>query len=216
MPFTTNPYADVQQVYNALSLSSTAAAADGTWISELLVEAQAEIDAYLGFSFQTDGTTQSPSSRVYDGTDGYTLFIPGDRIISITQVLETTYNTYLSQQGIFVSGTTETIDITADCFLGPNNFGPYGYFLLKRKTLGATFVQGNQNYVVSGVFGRPSIPNDISRACVRTAVHWYQMRNTAYADMMQEQGGVRQHFKKGLPDDVCEILGRYYPRVFRG
>src|SRR5437870_1640028 len=98
MAYTTNPYCTVSQVASALNLSSNTLANDTPWLSELITEAQSDIDTELGFSFQTDGTGGSPASRLYDGNDTETLFVLPERIISISQVLETTYNVYLSSQ----------------------------------------------------------------------------------------------------------------------
>lgn len=216
MAYTTNPYADAQQVYNALDLQSSSQATDGAWIQELLIEAQAFIDTELGYSFQTDGTIASPATRFYDGNpddvrDGSVLFVGTERIISIASVIETTYNTIISG-GVFLNGTTTTTDITADCVLQPNN-SLDGFWKIKRKS-GIEFMHGLQNYKVTGVFGRPRVPADITRACVRMAVHYAKMRDTNYADQVLEQGLVRLKYSKETPDDVMEILDKHKPRVF--
>lgn len=216
MTYTTNPYADAQQVYSALDLGSSSQTTDGAWIQELLVEAQAFIDTELGFSFQTDGTIATPATRLYDGNpddvrDGSVLFIGTERIISIATVTELTYNTVYAG-GVFISGTTTTTDITADCVLQPNN-SLDGFWKIKRKS-GNIFMPGLQNYKVTGVFGRPRVPADITRACVRMAVHYAKMRDVNYADQVLEQGLVRLKYSKETPADVMEILDKHKPRVF--
>lgn len=211
MTFTTNPYADVQQVYSALDLSSSSQTNDGSWIQELLIEAQSDIDRELGFSFQTDGTPGSPSTRLYDGDDTYVLYFYQDRVQAITQVLETTWQLFLSS-GVYQATNPVTVDITADCVLQPS-YGTDGAWRMGRKT-GLPFQLGLQNYQVNGVFGRKMIPSNISRACVRLAVHYYKMRDTNYADQIMEQGMVRMKYNKTVPGDVLEILERYKPRMF--
>jgi len=211
MAYTNIPYCSFAQVVSALDLSTSAQGNDQAWIEgELITEAQDAIDAYLGFSFQTDGTTSSPATRLYSGKGKYMLYMV-DRCISFSQVLETYYDVIQDSNGTFYSGTPITRDITADCGMGPDNQIPGLY--LRRKS-GLAFYQGFQNYKISGVFGRPTIPGDISRACVRTVVSWYKMRDTNYSDFIIE-GMVRQHFDRTLPADVKEILNHYFPRVFR-
>lgn len=216
MAYTTNPYCTASQVYSALDLQASSQTTDGAWIAELISDAQTFIDTELGYSFQTDGTLATPATRLYDGNpddvrDGSVLFIGTERIISIATVTELTYNTVYAG-GVFISGTTTSTDITADCVLQPNN-SLNGFWKIKRKS-GNIFMPGLQNYQVTGVFGRPSIPADISRACVRMAVHYYKMRDTNYADQVLEQGLVRLKYSKETPNDVLEILDKHKPRVF--
>lgn len=211
MSYTTNPYCTVQQVYTALDLSTQAQTNDAAWITnDLMPEAQAAIDSYLGFSFQTDGTIQTPANRVYSGKGTRMLYMI-ERCISFSQVLETYYDVIQDSNGTFYSGTPTTRDITADCVLGPDNTNPSLYLVRKSEI---EFYRGVQNYQVKGVFGRPSIPGDISRACVRVVVAWYKMRDTNYSDYIIE-GMVRQHYTRTLPEDVVEFLDKYKPRVFR-
>lgn len=211
MVYTTIPYCSFAQVVNALDLSTSAQTKDQSWIEfELIPEAQGAIDAYLGFSFQTDGTVSTPASRLYSGKGSHTLFMI-DRCVSFSQVLETYYNVIQDSNGVFYSGTPITRDITADCVLGPPNQIP-GLYLQRLSEI--EFYRGVQNYQVKGVFGRPTIPGDISRACVRTVVAWYKMRDTNYSDFIIE-GMVRQHYTRTLPEDVVELLDKYKPRIFR-
>lgn len=204
--FTSLPYATLTQVKTALDAQTTN---DDTWLQELLTEAQDAIDKEVGYSFQTDGSPSSPALRLYDGRNLQTLLI--DPCVSFSQVQETTYNLFLGALGSF-QGNAQMLDITADCILAPNNTTP-GYQL--KRLSGMAFQQGTQNYKVSGIFGYPTIPPDISRACVRLTVHYVKMRDTNYADMVAETGGVRQHYSKPMPADVVEILQRYKKRTFR-
>ncbi len=210
MAFTTNPYCTLAQVKSALDLQKTT---QDTWIQELIEEAQGAVDRYIGYPFQTDGTSAAPAQRVYDGNDMEELFI--DYCLSISQVKETTYNVVLGSQGIYQLATTQTVDITSDVYLLPNNsLAKNQPFYKLRRLSGYLFGAGHQNYVVSGIFGYPSIPADISRATTRLAVHYYKMRDTNYADLLAEQGAVRQKYTKPMPDDVVEILERYKHRNF--
>src|SRR5437899_1795307 len=104
MAFTTQPYCSPSNVYDALDLSVNSQANDWNWIANLITEAQSDIDRELGFSFQTDGTLNSPSTRLYDGEGTHVLFFYVDRVQLITQVIEQTNNMILNSQGIFVNG----------------------------------------------------------------------------------------------------------------
>lgn len=217
MTYTTNPYAELSQLYSALDSSTTVQNADGTWLQELLVEAQDYLDNEIGYKFQTDGTTGSPALRLYDGNEEDkirepdVLFVGSEHIISITQVLEVVQGIVVAD-GVFEDTAITSNDITSDIQLQPNN-SPDGYWKMKRKS-GIPFYQGVANYKVSGVFGRTRIPSDISRACVRLAVHYYKMRDTNYADQVMEQGLVRMKYTKEVPTDVQQIIDKHKSRVF--
>lgn len=206
MPITTNPYATLAQVKAALDLQNTT---DDSWLQELLDAATEEVDRYVGYSFQQDGTLASPTTKVYDGNDTNILFI--DPVISFSAVIEKNWNLYLSVGGVFTAGTPTTMDITVDCILGPNNRTP-GYTLTRLTDL--PFFLGKQNYQVTGIWGYPAVPQPITRATVRLAIHYYKMRDSNYTDLIVEQGAVRQRFKKVIPDDVTEILNQYKRRLF--
>lgn len=209
MAYTNNPYCTLAQVHSALDLTSTAW---DNWIAnDLIPEAQAFIDEYCGRTWQTDGTVATPTTRLYDGNDRDTLLV--DEIVSITSVSETSYLVVLGASGQFNLASTTTVNITADVVLGPTrlvNLGQSGYTL--RRITGLPFTQGMRNYAVVGVFGNANLPPAISRAAVRLCVHWYKMRDTNYADLLTEQGGVRQHYSKQLPADIVEVLDRYRRR----
>jgi hypothetical protein len=211
MTWTTNPYAALTDVHEALDLQSTS---DDTWIQGLLNQAQDAIDAYVGYPFQTDGTVQTPATRVYNGSDTEVLLI--DRCTSISQVTEVQYNIIMGSNGSYYQSNSTTVDITADVVLGPPNYTASrlqsGYVLYRKS--GYPFILGKQNYTVSGIFGIPLIPPDITRACIRLVVHYYKMRDTNYSDTIAETGSVRQHYTKNMPPDVCEILERYRKRSY--
>ena len=192
---------------------------DDTFLSSLIVQAQADIDREVGYTFQQDGTVGSPATRYYDGQGNHVLSI--DDLLTLVQVVFTYTPTSLSSNGVWTSGATFSQDITADIILKPNNTIP-AYQLQRRS--GIPFDEGLQNYKVSGVFGEPvlpgqtypGVPNDIMRATTRLVVHYYKMRDTAYSDMTQEQGGIRERYTKTMPVDVVEIIERYKRRFFIG
>lgn len=207
MAYTTTPYCSLDDVHSVLGIP-TADIDDDTWIENTLIpDAQDFIDSYIGYSFQTDGPG---STRVYDG-NGLGRLITGEYITAFTQVLETTFDVVLGSGDIFTINTTKTVDITQDCFLGPPNKS-YGYYLQRVSQL--PFVQGTQNYKITGTFGRTPIPAKISRACARLAAHYYKMRDTNYADTITEQNSVRMRYKKEAPIDICEILEQHRRRAF--
>jgi hypothetical protein len=199
MPFTTNPYCTLAQVKSALDLQTTQY---DTWIStDLLTEVQSAIDEEVGYPFQTDGTVGSPASRIYSGNGGPQMLI--DDCVQITQVIQTTYNVTF---GTIATVTSQTADITADVVLGPANRSP-GYFV--RRLSGLDFQEGTNNYTISGVWGEPSIPADITRAAIRLTVHYFLQRQASYADRLSEQGNVRVQFSNDIPKDILRILRRY-------
>lgn len=184
MPFTTSPYATRDQVKSSLDLQSTQY---DSWIDELLLEAQAAIDAEIGYPFQTDGSVGSPATRIYSGNDKPQIWV--DDCIQIVQVLE-----------------DASRDITTDVVLGPSNRSP-GYLL--RRLSGQNFIFGINNYTVRGVFGQPAIPADITRATIRLTGHYFMMRGTSYADRISEQGNIRVIYTKEIPKDIMQIIRRY-------
>lgn len=197
MAITTNPYCVLQDVKDALALKTTSTANDA-WISSLLVQAQTQIDRRIGYSFQAEGTVDAPATKVFSGQDIDFLYVP-----SIMQLLKVTQTSVgAGQAGLF---TQSAQDITIDCYVGPDN--EYPGWEVRRFT--EIFYQGRRNYAVSGVWGYPTIPLDISRACARIVTHWYKMRDTNYADTLNEQGSIRQKYTKQLPPDVIEILDYY-------
>ena len=190
MVFTSNPYCVLADVKTALDLQKNTY---DSWINTLIGEAQQDIDEYLGYPFQTDGSVSNPSTRTYEGNDQERLFV--DHYLSFSQVEE------------------DGRDITSDCSPLPYNQTAKGkpFYMIGRLS-GSLFSQGP--YIVTGVFGYPSIPTNVSRACIRLAIHYYKMRDVNYADTLSEQGNVRQKYTKEMPSDVIEILNKYKHTVF--
>lgn len=215
MAWTTTPYCTLSDV--KVALDPVLGTTDDSFLSTLIIQAQADIDREIGYAFQTDGSVQTPAVRTYDGNNSQRLKI--DDCLNVIQVTEKNVTTYLSSQGIWMSGNAQPVDITADIIAKPNNDLPKSYLM---RYSGIGFEEGVQNYTVYGVFGYPSdasqvytgVPNDITRACTRLAIHYYKMRDTSYADMIQEQGGIRIRYSKVMPDDVVQIIERYKRRWF--
>lgn len=203
MSFTTNPYVGLGDVKLALGIPTTTTT-DDAFLQDCINEAQSDIDEYLGYRFEQDGTVGTPATRVFSGNDGEYLFI--DDCQQVTQVLETSYNVTMGANGAWTSGTTQTIDITADILLQPDN-ATVGDRLTRIS--GLPFLAGKQNYKVSGIFGYPSIPSNLVRACKRLAIHYYKQRNAGYADRPADsQYGGTLKFAASMPSDVSEILNR--------
>lgn len=184
----TTPYCQLSDVRMLLGNKSSV---DDAWLTSMISQAQAAIDRELGYSFQTVAAT-----RKFSGKDREDLFV--GKIVSFSSVTET------------FSGSTID-DITADCYIGPDNESP-GWVLSRLS--GDLFNKGRQNYSVTGVFGIPTIPGDITRCCARIVVQWAKMRDTNYADFLLEQGSVKQKYVKNLNDDIREILDSYQKRGF--
>lgn len=214
MAWTNNPYcllADVKML-----LDPNMGTQDDVFLQGLIPMAQANIDSEIGYAFQTDGTIGSPVTRSYDGSEETFLWI--DNLLSLTQVTEVVYFTFLNNMTLWQAGPTTTTDITADIIIKPNDYVSRGIpaHKLMRKS-GLTFAAGLQNIVVTGVFGWPTssdqvypgVPNDISRATARLAVHYAKMRDTAYSDQVQSQGGIREKYSKGWPEDVKITIDNY-------
>lgn len=223
MAYTSNAYCTLDDVHNALDPNMDTTNDD--WLSDLIIQAQTDIDNVLGYPFQTDGTIASPTTRVFDGEDLDTLWIDMCLYIAPSAgVLEIQRDTVLGSGGIWQIGNTTTIDITADVVLKPNNTQPA--YMLKRIS-GLPFDSGLQNYKVTGVWGWPpmpgqpaiygqkyaGVPADISRITARLVTHYFKMRDTNYADMMQD-GNIRERYDKTMPLDVVEVLERYKRRKF--
>lgn len=212
MAYTTTPYATTAQVVSALGLSPTSQAADIAWISDdLLPQAQAAIDQVVGFPFQQDGTTQTPTARVFSGNDAASLVI--DPLLSLSQVMEINQTTSVNYGGgqVFVI-QSPTLDITADCVLGPDNERP-GYLLRRISQL--PFYFGAQNYTLSGVWGYASVPLEITRACTRLVIHYYKMRDANYTPATgNAQYGKQSMMLSAMPEDVRCVLDKYRFPVF--
>lgn len=202
MAYTTTPYTDISYVKLVLDKKTTA---DDTYIQKLITAAQSFLDQMVGYSFQQDGTTQAPATRTYSGANTSTLMI--EDCITLTQVQEIQQVSAIGANGVWQLSNILTMDITADCILGPQNMTPG--FLLSRISDNPFYV-GKQNYVVKGVFGQPTIPPEISHACARIVAQWLQMRDTNYTDTIAETGFVHMRFKKDLPDDVMQIVNAYH------
>ena len=224
MTWTTQPYCTLTDV--KLLLDPNMSNADDTFISGLIIQAQADIDSELGFSFQQDGTVSTPAQRVYDGKGEQYLEINELVALSSTvsgAVIEIARPTYLQGGVTWVAGTITQIDITADIIVLPNNYQAMGVpATLLALFSGTDFTLGRQNYIVNGIFGKPylswqtypGVPNDISRATARLAVHYYKMRDAAYADMVNAAGGVREKYSKSWPDDVKRVIAKYQHHKF--
>lgn len=226
MTWTATPYCTVTDV--KMHLDPNMDSTDDTFLGSLILQAQADIDREVGYAFQQDGTSTSPATRLYDG-NGQAI-LPVDDLLSLYQpntcsptpcgsVFEMYTTTSQSGNGVWQVSPPVTIDITADVILYPNNANPV--YALRRRS-GTIFIPGIQNYQVQGIFGEPimpgqvypGVPNDIMRATIRLVTHYYKMRDTNYADMTQEQGGVRERYNKIMPPDVVEVVQRYKRRRF--
>jgi hypothetical protein len=209
-----------------LALDPNLTSIDDPFIDSLIAQAQAYMDQEIGYPFQQDGTSGTPATRLYSGDSNDWLQI--EDLVSLFSnvsgaVFETIPNTYLSSGGIWVSVTSTIVDITADVVPQPNNYVALG--VPSRKLVrqsGFRFLTGTANYKVLGIFGQPilsgqiypGVPNDIMRATTRLAVHYYKMRDTNYADLIQEQGNVKVRYTKGVPIDVVDIIENYRHRRF--
>jgi hypothetical protein len=212
MAYTTTPYATPEQVYVALGLSPAAQASDAAWIlSDLLPQAQAAIDTYVGFPFQTDGSSGTPTTRVFSGNDADTLLI--DPLATLKQVVEINQTTSINYgSGQIALIASPVLDISADCLLGPDNTTP-GYTLRRASQL--PFYFGSQNYSVSGVWGYASVPPEIVRACVRLVIHWYKQRDANYSPQTgNHQYGMQREVMSYMPPDVCRVLDKFRFPVF--
>lgn len=213
MAWTNTPYCQLSDVRLALGFTpndSSTDNADDIWLQTLIPVAQSAIDEELGYTFQQNVGAQF----LYDGHDDTQLLI--DDCIAVTQVLETTYNVFIGSNGVFTTGNTQTIDITADCVLVPVT-AQAGYgIILKRKT-GLPFIEGLQNYAVTGTFGQPSVPKDISYACTRLVVHLYKLRATDYgATPADKEFSTGVHYSTTWPADVRKIVCDHKQRGFYG
>jgi hypothetical protein len=211
--FSNQIYTTLDDVH--LNLDPYMGTTDDLYLSRLIEQAQSLIDSYVGYSFQLDGSVSVPATRVYNGNESLELIIDPCQQITQVQFIERTVS--LSTNNVFISGQTQTFDITADCILGPNrainNYKP-GYSI--KRITGIGFDQGMQNFVVSGVFGYTSVPPLVQRAATRVVCHWFKMRDTNYADVVTETGAVREHYTKILPPDVIELLELFKHRTFVG
>lgn len=198
-------YCTVDQLKASLSITTTT---DDAFLTDLVAQAQAEMDSYLGYSFQTEGSVATPAVRKFNGLDSSQLLI-GDTV-SVVQVLESLSVLGADVTGAYVVNTTTT-DITADCVLGPPN-AEVPFFL--ERLSGFRFARGTRNYEVHGIFGRASLPADITRACVRLAGHYYRMRDAAYQDTTANAQFGQMRYRTQMPWDVVNILDRYKRRVF--
>lgn len=210
MPLSNNPYATLDQVRVALSLKGTQ---DDAYLQELIVEATATLDTEIGYSFQSDTTS---ATRVYNGNGKVRLML--DNTISVTQVLQNTFNITTGYSGPYSTffQTTQTQDITADCVLGPANVNLMNapYYTLTRLS-GIEFYEGTQNIKVTGIFGYPEIPADIVRACIRLVVWMFKMRDANYATVMIEHSNLKQIYDKDLPAAVLRTIAKYQHVGFR-
>lgn len=198
MAFTTTPYCDITYVKQVLDTQTTK---DDDYIQKLILAAQSILDDMIGYPFQQDGTALAPATRTYSGANTTSLMT--DDCVTLVQVQEIQQQSAIGANGIWLLANVLTIDITADCVLGPGNMTPG--FLLTRIS-DNLFYRGKMNYVVKGVFGQPSIPPEITHATARIVAQWLKMRDTNYTDTIAETGFVHMRFQKDLPADVMQII----------
>ncbi len=205
MAFTTTPYAQLADVKNAIHGLSTNE--DDGFITLLIQRAQAVIDAYCGYPFQSDGTSESPTTRLFNGNGG--IVLPIEKCQSIVTVNETTLNVGINYDGTYAL-TSSQINITPDVVLLPLNETP-GYMI--QRITGNEFQEGLQNYQISGVWGYASVPLDITLATTFLAVHYYGMRDTYYGSVLV-QGNQTIKYTQTIPGHVKELLDRYRNNYF--
>jgi hypothetical protein len=203
MAWTSKPYCtvdDVKLVYDKRT------ATDDDLIQSFITTAQEQIDTFVGFPFQTDGTVATPATRTYDGNGAEQLLI--DRCLSLVSVQWQTYTFGTDPATGAVTRTANPpIDITAAVVLGPPNTSPS--YLLQH--LIDHFELGKRNYVVTGVFGFATVPQPVKRACELEVIAMLDARNRGYRRQMAGPGGTNAGMVK--PDDLCAeaqtLLGRY-------
>lgn len=208
MAFTNKAYTTVDDVKAAMSSTSTA---NDDLIQQFIGQAQAAIDEYLGFSFQTDGTTATPATRIYDGNAGRQLLV--EPILTLVSVQTQGYNFATDPSTGAITRTTSTpVDITGACFLGPVGLD-YGIII---ERVNAEFPIGKRNIVVTGVFGKfATVPADIKRACTRLAIHYFKQMDASYQDKTAAGQYGQLVFQQDIPDDICKLLDQRKPRIFR-
>lgn len=208
MALTNKAYTTVDDVKTAMSLSTST---DDDFIQQIIGQAQKQIDEYLGFNFQTEGTAAAPATRVFDGNGGYQLLI--DPMLSLSSVKIRTYSYSTDPDTLDVTRTSsDGGDISGSIFLGPAglDFG----FILER--VNNTFPLAKRNIVVSGVWGKfATVPADIKRACTRLAIHYYKQRDANYQNKTANEQMGMMVFTQSMPKDICEILDPHKPRIFR-
>jgi hypothetical protein len=208
MALTNKAYCSVDQVKAAMDSTTTA---NDDLIQSFISQAQGVIDSYLGITFQTDGTVAAPTTRTFDGNGNQQILI--DRLLTLSSVKTQTYNIATDSGGSIVRTTNAPVDITGDCFLGPVGL-PFG-FIIDREN--GTFPLGKRNVLVAGVYGYAAlIPADIQRACIRIAIHFMKQLDANYQNTIGNNQFGLQLFNQDIPTDVCAILNKYRPRVFRG
>ena len=206
MAWTRRPYCSSDDVKALLNKRS---AVDDDLIASFVLDAQAWIDERLGFAYQTDGTVAAPASRLYDGNNHEQLLV--DRCVTLSSVLVRTYSI---GAGYVRSFTTE--DVTGDVLLGPTNARDPGFILTR---LIGLFPLGRQNIEVQGIFGYPTVPDDISRACARLAAHYLLARDAAYEDKTaggtSTSYGTKTFKASSVPEDIECAVDRHRRRTFR-
>lgn len=210
MAWTRKPYCSVDDVKALLDRRGDS---DDDLITQLIGEAQAWVDARLGFPFQTEGTSAAPATRLFNGNNHEQLRI--DRCVEVVRVLVRTTRVASAPSG-GLQRTSSDEDVTGDVLLAPAGRSPG--FLLERLT--GYFPLGRQNIVVEGVWGLPNVPGDIARATARLAVHYLLARESGYEDKTagsNEAGyGIRTFRASAIPADVVEAVDRHRFRTFRG
>jgi hypothetical protein len=205
MAFTTTPYTTLADVKNAIrGLSSNE---DDGFIGLLIQRAQAVIDEYCGYPFQSDGTEGTPATRLFNGNGS--IVLPIEKFQSFTQVLDVTQNIAVNYDGTYALTSTQ-IDITADVVGLPLNDTPQ--YMLQRIS-GALFRAGLGNFTVKGVFGYASVPLDVTLAATLLVVHYYGMRDTYYGSVLV-QGNQTIKYTQQIPGHVKELLDRYRMNYF--
>lgn len=205
MAWTTTPYCVLADVKTQLGIVD-AAGNDTAFINSLIVQAQAFLDEKIGYTFQQD----VGGTRYYQGSDKGSMMINAcQSFSSVTESIPVTSIVGSS----YIVGTPLVTDITADCLLYPFNSSPG--FKLIRQSFNPFCRYPGKTYTVVGTWGYPSIPSEINRAAIRLAIHYYWMRQTAYADQLMENGSIKMRYTKKIPDDVQQLIDKKRKWAFR-
>lgn len=195
MAWTTVPYTTVDEVKEALDLQGTD---KDEFITRMIGEAQDLLDARIGYTHQV---MDADAVYLYGGNGNNQLWV--DDFVSITKVEEL----------VRTAGVITVInDITTRVLAGPANKSPQ--YILEFADDTEVFTIGRQNYRLTATFGNPTVDPRLTRATLRLVTHWYGMMSTYYADMISDQSGLRQHYKKSIPDDVEQIIGTFHETLF--
>lgn len=193
---TTPRYATLDDLRDYLSADGLLGTYQDGLLTDALVRAEGQIDAYTRRSF-----TGNVGTRYYSR---YTTQVAGNQALYLTEDL---INLDYAENGV-----GQVIPL-GSIYLEPRNLGP-PYRIIRLHVSAYTWVWNtDQDAVFAGTWGYSAAPPEpIRQAAVRWAAYIFRQKDTGMTDVAGFPDAGEVAYPKGMPDDIRGILSPYRSR----